>query len=384
MMPAVVARVDAMPLTPNGKIDRNALALPAPVAIIPTATAPDADLTETALLRIWEDVLDRRPIAPDDDFFDLGGHSLLGARLLARVERAFGIRLTAASLFEAPTVGRMAALLRGGQPVWGPSRVFALRSAGTRTPLYFLHPPPLFNPLFTLLPADQPAFAVSTFDSKSLRLPLRLDHIAARQAAAIRQFQPEGPIILAGWCAEGTLAYEVARQLTAAGSSVPLVVMIDTFHPRSGVTGGPTPLVRNLRRARNLMRVPGAEARARIAWWTRGLRSRAQYRYRLAVEDGGTFGGDPPEALQLAIAVYDPPPYSGRVLLVRAERPQGEVGVDASRGWRETASNLVVRDVPGSHAGLFTAPYVEALATVLREELERLPGKLARAADGAG
>jgi thioesterase domain-containing protein len=213
---------------------------------------------------------------------------------------------------------------------------------------------------------------------------LRLDHIAARQAAAIRQFHPEGPIILAGWCAEGTLAYEMARQLTAAGASVPLVVMIDTFHPRSSVTGGPTPLVRNFRRARNLMRVPRAEARARIAWWTRWLRLRARYRYRLAVEDGGTFGGEPREALRLALAAYDPPPYSGRVLLVRAERPQGEVGVDASRGWRETASNLVVRDVPGSHAGLFAAPHVETLANLLREEIERLPRKHPRAASNAG
>ena len=115
MVPAAVVLLEAMPKTPNGKVDKRAL--PAPKAADFAATqdfvAPENEL-ESKLASIWEIVLEKKPVGIRDNFFDLGGHSLLAARLMHRIEQQLGQRLPLAALLQAPTVEQLASIMQPG------------------------------------------------------------------------------------------------------------------------------------------------------------------------------------------------------------------------------------------------------------------------------
>ncbi|HET9986429.1 MAG TPA: amino acid adenylation domain-containing protein, partial [Longimicrobiales bacterium] len=122
MVPATFVRLERLPLTPNGKVDRKAL--PAPAADVAAATAhrPPATLAEAQLAEIWEAVLDRRPIGVDDNFFEIGGHSLLALRVLGRIAERHGVRIPLRAVFDTPTIAGLAKALEaaragGGGPV---------------------------------------------------------------------------------------------------------------------------------------------------------------------------------------------------------------------------------------------------------------------------
>ena len=111
MVPSVVRRLEAFPLTPNGKIDRKALpADVGPLTSIDNTGSGLADDTERLVAGIWSSELERS-VGRDDNFFDIGGHSLLGMQLISRLRDAFRVDLPVSSLFDAPTVEGLAAVL---------------------------------------------------------------------------------------------------------------------------------------------------------------------------------------------------------------------------------------------------------------------------------
>ena len=112
MVPAAVCLLDAFPLTPNGKIDRNALPSPTGTMDVDRRVVSPRNGIEHRLSQIWEGLLDVRPVGVTDDFFDLGGHSLRVLGLAAEIERAFGRRIPIASIYRARTVAGLAALLQ--------------------------------------------------------------------------------------------------------------------------------------------------------------------------------------------------------------------------------------------------------------------------------
>jgi amino acid adenylation domain-containing protein len=376
MVPSIFAPLDKLPLSPNGKVDRKALKVPS--SRTKTVEAPAGNI-ETLLLQIWEEVLGRRGIGLDDDFFALGGHSLLGARLLARVEAAFGKRLTLASFFEAPTVAQMVAHLESGGVA--PSAIIRLQPGRTECPLYLLHPSPIFRALTLALPEELPVRLVAAFHSTGLSEPYRLEDLAARQLAAIREFQPEGPFALAGWCADGVLALEMARQMKERGESVPLVAMIDSFNParsrrRGRLSAAGVIAVAKANRLRyhlaNLSGLTAAQAAdyARQRWESAGFRARtalwrAMYDFRGRPVETPTVE----QIMYYAIRQYEARPYAGRVLLFRAaQRPAGDYA-DPAAGWRGLLSRMEVCDVPGGHRDVLVEPNVQVLATRLAERL---------------
>ena len=130
---------------------------PVPVVSQPAA-ARGFDAEERTLADIWAELLGVPAIGPEDDFFDLGGHSLMVARLQQRIEAAFGHRLSMAAIFHAPTVAQQAALLRSTA---NPARLIPIQRKGTRTPLFWIDPPPRLRELATALGPDQPIYGVA-------------------------------------------------------------------------------------------------------------------------------------------------------------------------------------------------------------------------------
>jgi acyl carrier protein len=110
MVPSVLVFLDSLPLAPNGKVNRRSL--PAPDQNRPDLKEPfvaPGNPAEKGIAEIWAEVLGLKKIGIHDNFFDLGGHSLLGARVISRVRNAFQVELPLRSLFESPTVAGLAA-----------------------------------------------------------------------------------------------------------------------------------------------------------------------------------------------------------------------------------------------------------------------------------
>jgi amino acid adenylation domain-containing protein len=144
MVPAAFVPMAALPRTPNGKLDREALARLVPAEAARAATPP-ATATEATLQRLWSEVLARESVGCDESFFDLGGHSLIATRLLGRIREACGVELPLRDLFEAPTVreaaARLDAMARGdglAQPIFPVPRTGPLPLSFAQQRLWFL------------------------------------------------------------------------------------------------------------------------------------------------------------------------------------------------------------------------------------------------------
>ncbi|MET0852525.1 MAG: phosphopantetheine-binding protein, partial [Candidatus Rokuibacteriota bacterium] len=123
MLPAAIVEVDALPLTPSGKVDRRALPEPATVIGQSGEFVPPDTAVERRIAGIWEELLEVRPVGRTDNFFELGGHSIVAVRLISRLREVFGISLGLRTVFDGPTVGELAAHVPGGQaPSGGESR----------------------------------------------------------------------------------------------------------------------------------------------------------------------------------------------------------------------------------------------------------------------
>jgi thioesterase domain-containing protein len=238
MVPFQIVEVERMPLTANGKIDRAALsALSAreTKACLHAASQskPARDRIELLLVREWEELVGRKGVGISEDFFvDLGGDSILGMQLLARLERRWGYRLSPGQLFECPTIEQLAVRLReqSGATSWSP--IVPIQPAGLRRPLYFVHPGGgnslCYLALARCLGPDQPFFALQAPGIDGAREPLvSVPEMAAEYIRAIRQIQPRGPYCVGGWSFGGIVAYEMACQLAQQGQQVALLAIVD-------------------------------------------------------------------------------------------------------------------------------------------------------------
>ncbi|MEP6743437.1 MAG: amino acid adenylation domain-containing protein [bacterium] len=236
MIPAALVTLDSLPLTANGKIDRRALPLPEKTRFeLEEAIAPRNSL-ELELLDIWERVLAVQPIGIRDDFFDLGGNSLLGLRLFGQIEERLRKRLPVALLFQASTIEELAKTLRqeGWTPSW--SSLVVLQPAGSKPPLFCVHACGahvfIYRPLVRCLPADQPVYGLQAQGLDGGHEPsTRVPEMAAHYVKEIREFQPQGPYYLLGDTLGGLFAFEMARQLQDQGQKVALLAMVDTLCP---------------------------------------------------------------------------------------------------------------------------------------------------------
>ena len=245
MLPSDFVLLENMPMTSNGKMDRRALPKPVPT----DRAAQDAFVAPTLpvhyqLQRIWEDLLGVKPIGMRDNFFALGGHSLLAARMVDRIEQTCGEKLPLATFFAGATIADLADALGRARETLGQedpnvrARVFTVQAGGDGRPFFFVHGDQNGGGLYCLklaegMSKDQPFYALEPYRFEGLSVPPTLEAMAAAHIQAVQKVQPQGPYLLGGWCNGGLLAYEMARQLHAAGQSVDLLAAIDMATPYS-------------------------------------------------------------------------------------------------------------------------------------------------------
>ncbi|WP_442935875.1 amino acid adenylation domain-containing protein [Nostoc sp.] len=234
IVPAIVI-LDSLPLTPNGKVDRRALQAPSNTSDSDKFVAPRNQL-ELQLAQIWSRILKVDKVGVQDNFFDLGGHSLLTPYLMAQIKQQFGKDIAIASLYQNPTIEQLATIVQvdSDSSIW--SSLVAIQPNGSKPPLFCLpgaagDPFYLYN-LARCLGSDQPfySFQANGFSGGSAAFT-QVEDIAAQYIQELEVVQPQGPYFLAGHSFGGKLAFEMAQQLLRKGHKVALVAILDTTAP---------------------------------------------------------------------------------------------------------------------------------------------------------
>ena len=228
MVPRRWNRLDEVPLTANGKVDRTRIPKPAASSASPP-TETEASDTELRMLAVWRRVLAHASIGVLDNFFEVGGTSMLALRLVAEVNEEFGQQLPVSTVFTAGTVsGFAAALQTGSEPRAAP--LVIVRTTGTRPPLFVApgHDGDQFT-LAAMLPylnVEQPVYGLEPHGLQKDSVHT-VEDLASQYIAALKAVRPTGPYLIAGYCSGGLIGWEIARQLRDSRDDVPLLVLLD-------------------------------------------------------------------------------------------------------------------------------------------------------------
>ena len=402
MVPTTFVPLDALPLTPNGKLDRKALPEPGKGRPMTEGVATPRDEIELKLTAIWENVLDIHPIGIEDKFFDLGGHSLLAVKVIAQIEKVFGRRLRLATIFQAPTVDQLAAIIREeiqeGTALAGTSLV-EIQSQGSRPPLFLVHGAGggMFWGYVNLsrhLGTDQPVYGLKSRGLDGREELGSIEEMAAQYVADIRGLQPHGPYHIGGYCFGGNVAMEMARQLQVQGEEVALLALLNCSPPNSEYDRISWTPGWVMRFGRNLLywadyyhHWTPAQRREFFRWKKEVVKNRIARLFGrgsgapLKVDAGNLvdLSSFPDDQRKLwrthigALLGYHPRMYPGRVHLFRSPGHPMICSFDADYGWGGLAKEgVTISIVPGVHEKILEEPCVDALATELKKILNTL------------
>jgi thioesterase domain-containing protein/acyl carrier protein len=384
MVPSAFVTLAAMPLTPNGKVDRKALPAPESAMAGERAYVAPRDETEQRLAEIWAELLEVERVGVTDDFFAIGGHSLVAVRVVARVRRELGRDLPLVALFRDPTIRGLAALVRDPGRLTPRSALVEIQAGGTEPPFFCVHPVGgtvfAYVDLARQLGPDQPFYGFQVPEDGAEELTT-VEALAARYVSELLTARPEGPYRLGGWSMGGLVAFEMAWQLTERGKTVERLILLDTDAPAPeppgepedeaillgdfaldlvGTAGGTVDLSAT---AFDLSQIGGEGALARL------------------FEQAQAAGILPPEmsfeeTIRLystyarnrrAMRLYRGRPLPVEVTLFTAEARGPALATDPLLGWSALASRVEAREVPGDHYSMLRAPQVERLAEFLRD-----------------
>jgi thioesterase domain-containing protein/acyl carrier protein len=354
--------------------------------------APKND-AQSKLVEIWESGFGISPIGVDQNFFELGGDSLLAATLFSEIEKAFQMDLPLATLLEAPTIRQLAGIISSGD-VGSLSSVVAVQPNGKKPPLFCV--PALRGDVFFCerlsrsLGAEQPVFGLSLQSPGEESPPYSIEEIAVHCVSEIKSVQVTGPYFLCGYCFGGMVAYEVARLLKKQDEEVALLVLFNSPTPEClkdwplGPACFRKRITYELKRLRSLsmhkkLMMIAIKASLLSVHVIGVLKTALWGRLPFFGKSGRNQRFLSDENLNLVAAkTYQPIPYPGRITFFSTGELSSRYSIDPKAGWMKLAEDgIEVHNIPGENKSMFRPQYVGALAAELRL-------CLARANDRAG
>ena len=420
--PTSVTFVPALPMLATGKVHKSAIRELYGAQRVKTSRPGLAEAAEaggksieTAMTELWQQVLRRAPIGPDDNFFDLGGDSLAALQLSIEIEQQFGRTLSISEFYANATVARTIAAMSTAGACPNKSPVVLLRDGSPEMPPLFIVHGSGGSCVNLVKLARRLSFAGTVYGLQAKGIdgngkPLsRVEHMARYYLRAIRRVQPQGPYFLAGYSFGGLVAFEMARELSATGQEVAKLLLLDSHPhisswPRSELVALQIDWMSKFRRnwlepakrfARNLFTTPDIRQlrhslKAGIASLGSGLSSlvhasRPRSRKLAGLHFYHDFGAsdlqypkvivDVQRACLKAESRYRPGTYAGTATLIKAEI----LGEHHVRLWSNVVAQLEVKTTPGTHGGRLEGPALDHLIVVIDRCLIRqdaMPSRL--------
>lgn len=369
-------------------VSRTASSTLLPEAAARPESAPPQTETERQLAKIWEELLSTRPVGRNQDYFELGGNSLLAVRLFAEMERVFHIHLPISTLFHAKTVADFAGLLENQETQNSWSSVVPIQPQGSRIPFFCIHGGGgnvlIYRDLSRHLGLDQPVYGIQSQGLDGRRPLLKtIEEMATLYVEEIRKVQPRGPYYLGGYCLGGTIALEMAQQLRERGEAVALVAFFDTVNwarlrPRNSLDWWHYHIERILFHFQNFLLLDFQGKRRFLAEKWKVLESRTPIWKGSLLSTLNRNGEDTSQLLariwytnDQASVNYRPKPYFGRISDFRPKK-QYSAYLEPEVNWDGIAMGRVdVTYLPVYPAGMLLEPFVKDLAAGLRMAIER-------------
>ncbi|MGH7996409.1 MAG: thioesterase domain-containing protein, partial [Opitutaceae bacterium] len=384
MVPSSWTRLEQLPLTSTGKVDRPRLPKPAAHREMPASAAaiPPRDLLEFKLAQLWENCLGAEPAGVRQDFFEAGGYSLRAIALMAAVKRSFGRTVPLLRFLENPTIEHLGTVLRATpEPLTSRSCVIPIQAAGTKPPI-FCAPPGGGNPihyrhLSRCLGNDQPFYGLQSPGLEGECEPFDdWTRLAAHYIETVKRIQPCGPFFLGGWSDGGRVALEMAQQLYRQGEEVALLAIFDEqleqvdpalvssdaeilFSMVASILPVDLEALRALGPTDRLLHVLDLAKRANLLPPDYAL-VHAQRQFQVF------------KANALARVKYRPSRYPGRVALFWAnEKIHDDIATRSALWRRVVAGDMEAHLAPGNHLTLMSRDHAPVLAQYLNACLER-------------
>jgi len=387
MVPTDYFLLAELPLTPNGKMDRKAL------PVLTSSSRPKKEgfseprtPVEARMAALWAQVLGLERVSVTDNFFEMGGNSLLAARLFARIASEFGIELSLNSLYNSPTVEQLAAQIDA--PIMKHSRhqLVPIQRQGRNSPLFWIPGGRAisvlgFRETALHLGSDQPVYGLESRLAEPGEQFEKTEKRAAEYLRLIQDVQPHGPYYLAGFCTGGLVVYEMAQQLHAQGEQVALLALVQAVLPEF-------PRTKYQKRRMKMQRT-----RYLVSSFFRFIATRAATKFikvrhetqqeihaRVAKLMLGWIGTSSQLADQTQVDadsisnLYVPSPYTGDVDIFVAEDCFESAGIapelDPRLGWRHLVSGTVrVHSLPGDHYTMLLGLNANQFANILSSRL---------------
>ncbi|PHJ65684.1 non-ribosomal peptide synthetase [Nostoc linckia z18] len=388
MLPSAFVVLDALPLTPNGKVDKYSLPRDTVIQVNTTKTLiTPRNFTELSLVKLWENLLNTSPIGVTDNFFNLGGHSFLAVRLMAQIQDRFGHNLSLSTLFENPTIEKLAAIVSQPFRESSNSPVVAINSSDSKLPFFCIHGAGgginHYINLSRRLGEDYPFYALEHNPDTEEPEIISVEETASYYLQEIRKIQPNGPYLLGGHCYGGVLAFEMAQQLQKQGERVDLLVVIDAILAETRIESTKDDDAKFLLRMAESIKT---DSNIDFAVSFEELRDLSLSQQIDLINQKANFIFTDTEIKDFiryyqlfkahvqAMRNYVPLVYPESMTLLRAkeeiihdfESPEFHTD-DPLLGWRKySIQPIKVIEIPGDHFSIFVEPHIQELAKTLR------------------
>jgi amino acid adenylation domain-containing protein len=339
------------------------------------------ELLEQNIIQIWQQILGVNNIGLDDNFFELGGDSLIAVRLFAEIKKLYGRNLPLATLFQAQTIGELAAVISqdGYSTRW--SSLVQIQPGNSKPPLFCVHAAGgnvlEYYQMAHYLCQDQPVYGLQALGLDGKQAPLTsIEDMARHYIKEIRTIQPHGPYFLAGYSFAGMVVFEMAQQLHKQGEKVALLALLDEVSPK-------------------LLKIsPSLWEYIQIIvsnFWQLNSQERFNYvidKFNYKFVHKGNFRefmiaqwskSLAPEYINVldanleATRNYQPQVYPGKVTLFRCQVQPISQALHHDLGWSELVTgDIEIYPIPGDHLSILKEPHVQVLAKKLKSCLEQL------------
>jgi thioesterase domain-containing protein/acyl carrier protein len=394
MIPSVIMNMEKLPLTANNKVDRKALPEPVIYSSVTKEYVEPVTVPEKKLAAIWSSILKIEKIGITEDFFEIGGHSLIAVSLIIKIEKEFGIRLPLATLFDQRTIQLLAKVIENGVKPDQWRSLVPLHPSGSKKPLFLVHGLGLNVLLYTTiinhLDPEQPVYGLQAKGLNGTDEPLEtIEEIARYYISEVTTIDREGPYQLAGYSLGGIIAYEMGRILTGMGKQVSFIGLLDTVAegsvknvPFYRLIGSKMQYLLNYLswNISYLFKTSDESISSIIMRRWRGLSKKIRGIDVKMTRDDRVSKGEQAELPKYLRKVhranlragrkYNLQTYQGSVHLFKATHQTFYIADPVNYGWDKFASGgVIVHEIPGEHSSTFAPPNDRLFASILQKVL---------------